>query len=127
MSQVLLQLDLPSDWQKFQLPGALDTRLQDLLDRQDQVGKLTRAERREAQALTELAEMLTLMKLRAERAARKSKAWAATFRAGWPAKFAKGPAISASNAYSRRFRNRQPFMSTTSCRAPQMALHRSTI
>jgi hypothetical protein len=71
VSQVLLQLDLPSDWQKFRLPAALDVRLQELLDRQDHEGKLTRSERREAEALTELADMLSLMKLRAERASRK--------------------------------------------------------
>lgn len=68
MSQVLVELDLPRDWSKFRLPAALDARLQELLDRQDDGGKLTRAERREAEALAELAEMLSLMKLRAERA-----------------------------------------------------------
>jgi hypothetical protein len=72
LSQVLVQLDLPKDWQKFRLPVALDVRLQELLDRQDHQGKLTRAERREAEALTELADMLSLMKLRAERASRKN-------------------------------------------------------
>jgi len=70
MSQVLLELDLPSDWEKFRLPHALDVRLQELLDRQDLTGKLTKAEQSEAQALTELAEMLSLMKLRAERISR---------------------------------------------------------
>jgi len=70
VSQVLVQLDLPRDWRKFRLPVALDARLQELLDRQDHEGKLTRAERREALALTELAEMLTLMKLRADRTSR---------------------------------------------------------
>ena len=70
MSQVLVELDVPRDWRKFRLPAALDERLQELLDRQDHEGKLTRAERREAQALTELAEMLSLMKLRAERVSR---------------------------------------------------------
>ena len=70
MSQVLVELDLPRDWRKFRLPPALDVRLQELLDRQDDEGKLTRAERREAEALTELAEMLSLMKLRAERVSR---------------------------------------------------------
>jgi len=70
VSQVLLQLDLPQDWRKFRLPVALASRLQELLDRQDQEGKLTRAERREALALTELAEMLTLLKLRAKRTSR---------------------------------------------------------
>jgi hypothetical protein len=72
MSQVLVELDLPRDWRKFSLPAALDARLQELLDRQDDEGKLTRAERREAQALAELAEMLSLKKLRAERASRKN-------------------------------------------------------
>ena len=67
MSQVILELDVPRDWKKFRMPAALDNRLQELLDRQDDVGKLTRAERSEAQALVELAEMLSLMKLRAER------------------------------------------------------------
>ena len=74
MSQVLVQLDLPRDWRKFRLPVALDARLQELLDRQDHDGKLTRAERREALALTELAEMLTLMKLRADRMSRHNDA-----------------------------------------------------
>lgn len=70
MSQVLLELDLPQDWGKFRLPAALNARLQSLLDRQDNEGKLSLNERREAQALTELAEMLSLMKLRAERVSR---------------------------------------------------------
>ncbi|MEX0612009.1 MAG: hypothetical protein WD229_07800 [Pirellulales bacterium] len=52
------------------MPPALHARLQELLDRQDEEGRLTRAERREAEALTELAEMLSLMKLRAESASR---------------------------------------------------------
>jgi hypothetical protein len=71
MSQVLVELDIPGDWLQFRLPAALDDRLQQLLDRQDQEGKLSRAERREAKALTELVDMLSLMKLRAQRAARR--------------------------------------------------------
>jgi hypothetical protein len=71
MSRVLLQLDIPGDWRKFRLPRALDARLQELLDRQDYQGKLTRSERREALALCELSEMLSLMKLRAESVSRK--------------------------------------------------------
>lgn len=74
MSQVLVQLDLPGDLQRFRLPAALNTRLQTLLDRQDGTGKLTRGERREAEALVELAEMLSLMKLRAQRVARNTDA-----------------------------------------------------
>jgi hypothetical protein len=72
MSQVLLELDLPKDWQEFRLPPALHARLQQLLDQQDRDGKLSRAERQEAQALTELVDMLSLLKIRAEQAARRN-------------------------------------------------------
>jgi hypothetical protein len=72
MSQVLLELDLPQDWERFRLPPALEKRLQELLDRQDDAGKLTRAERSEAKALAELVDILSLMKLRAQRASRKN-------------------------------------------------------
>jgi hypothetical protein len=71
MSQVLVELDIPKDMRTFRMPRALDSRLQELLDRQDTSGKLSPAERREAKALVELADMLSLMKLRAESAARK--------------------------------------------------------
>ena len=71
MSQVLIELNIPSDWRQFRLPPALDDRLQKLLDRQDREGHLSRTERKEAQALTELVDMLSLMKLRAQRAGRR--------------------------------------------------------
>lgn len=71
MSQVIVEIDMPRDFRKFRMPTALNTRLQELLDRQDEMGKLTHAERREAKALVELADMLSLMKLRAKRASRK--------------------------------------------------------
>ncbi len=71
MSQVLIELNIPSDWRQFRLPPALDDRLQKLLDRQDREGHLSRAERNEARALTELVDMLSLMKLRAQRAGRR--------------------------------------------------------
>ena len=61
---LMVQLDLPKDWRTFRMPRGLQTRLQELLDRQDQTGKLTRRERQESNGLVELAEMLTLMKLR---------------------------------------------------------------
>lgn len=74
MSQaVMVQLDLPKDWRKFRMPRGLQSRLQELLDRRDEVGKLTRRERQEANALVELAEMLTLMKLRVRLAAKQAK------------------------------------------------------
>jgi hypothetical protein len=69
MKSVLVELQLPKDWDQFRLPPALHERLQDLLDRQDIEGRLSRKDRREAQALTELVDMLSVMKLRAERAA----------------------------------------------------------
>jgi len=47
------------------MPPALHDRLQELLDRQDQEGKLTARERSEAKALAELVDMLSLMKARA--------------------------------------------------------------
>lgn len=61
---VLVEMDLPKDWRTFRLPPALNDRLHDLLDRQDQDGKLTPRERREALALTELVDLLSLMRLR---------------------------------------------------------------
>jgi hypothetical protein len=70
---VLVELELPRDWQKFRLPPALHDRLQELLDRQDREGKLSRRERREAAALTELVDWLSLLRLRAEVAAKQRK------------------------------------------------------
>jgi hypothetical protein len=68
---VLVELVLPKDWKRFRMPRALHDRLQELLDRQDLVGKLSPRERREAEALAELADMLSVMRLRAEVAAKR--------------------------------------------------------
>ncbi len=68
MASVVMELDLPQDWDTFRLPPALHDRLQELLDRQDCDGTLSPRKRREAEALTELADMLSLMKLRAKAA-----------------------------------------------------------
>lgn len=67
---VQLTLDLPGDWKSFRLPKALDDRLQELLDRQNDAGKLSLREKREAKALVELVDMLSLMKARAAAAER---------------------------------------------------------
>jgi hypothetical protein len=67
---VIIELDVPGDWKKFKLPPAIDSRLQSLLDKQDQTGRLSRTERQEAKAITELVDMLALMKLRARKAER---------------------------------------------------------
>ena len=68
---VLVELELPRDWRRFRLPRALRDRLQELLDRQDQVRRLSARERREATALAELVDLLSLIRLRAELAAKK--------------------------------------------------------
>ena len=68
MSSVTVELELPQDWKRFQMPSALKARLSSLLDEQDKTGKLSKVEREEAQALTELVDLLSLLKLRAERA-----------------------------------------------------------
>ena len=39
---VLVELDLSKDWKRFSMPPALHDRLQELLDRQDHEGKLSR-------------------------------------------------------------------------------------
>ena len=68
---VLVEIELPKGWRKFSLPRALDERLQELLDRQDRIGKLTSRERRKATALTELVDLLSLMKARSRVASAK--------------------------------------------------------
>lgn len=73
MSQVTIELEVPSDWKQFKLPPALNKRLQSLLDKQDESGQLTATERREAKAITQLVDMLTLMKLRVKNAASSSQ------------------------------------------------------
>ena len=70
---VFVQLKLPKDRRKFHLPPGLHDRLQELLDRQDQDGKLSARERREAEALSELVDFLSVMKLRAKLAAKKRR------------------------------------------------------
>ena len=73
MSQaVMVQLDLPKDWRTFRMPRGLQARLQELLDRQDREGKLSRSERREAEALAELVDLLALMRLRSKLAVRRN-------------------------------------------------------
>jgi hypothetical protein len=71
MSQIVtIELDLPDELAQFRLPAAVNARLHDLLDRQDNGIPLKETERREAEGLVELAELLTLLRLRAEAAAR---------------------------------------------------------
>ena len=65
MSQhVLIEIELPTELEKFTLPEGVNQRLQALLDRQDQGEQLTPAERQEAEGLADLAELLLLLRLR---------------------------------------------------------------
>ncbi len=63
-----IDVDLPADLARLRLPGAVASRLQSLLDRQDAGDSLTADERAEAEGLVDLADLLTLLRLRAERA-----------------------------------------------------------
>jgi hypothetical protein len=62
----MMQLVIESDLAQFELPVAVQKRLQTLLDRQDQGEELTVSEREEAEGLVELAEFLSLLKLRSK-------------------------------------------------------------
>jgi len=59
-------IEIPFDLAQFQLPEAVQDRLQFLLDRQDVGEVLTISERREAEGLVELAEFLSLLRLRSQ-------------------------------------------------------------
>ena len=61
-------IEIPVDLARFELPDAVQARLQTLLDRQDAGQPLTAAERQEAEGLVKLAEFLALLHLRAQRA-----------------------------------------------------------
>ncbi len=62
-----IDVDLPTELNRFRLPKAVAARLQTLLDRQDSGQPLTTDEHDEAEGLVDLAEFLTLLRLRAER------------------------------------------------------------
>ena len=66
--QVLINIELPADLERFKLPEGVNQRLQNLLDRQEQGKALTPAERQEAEGLVNVAELLSLLRLRAQRA-----------------------------------------------------------
>jgi hypothetical protein len=63
----LVEVQAPDDLARFRLPAGVQSRLQDLLDRQDAGHPLTDAERSEAEGLVNVAELLTWLRLRTER------------------------------------------------------------
>ncbi len=66
---MLIEVRMPDELPRLKLPPGVQTRLQELLDRQDRGQPLTEAERSEAEGLVNLAEWLSLLRLRTERAA----------------------------------------------------------
>lgn len=62
-----VQFTMDQELARFELPAAVQERLEALLDRQDRGEPLSEAERREAEGLVEMAEFLSLLRLRAER------------------------------------------------------------
>lgn len=73
MAQALIKIEVPLSTNQFKLPKAVNNRLQELLDRQDQGKKLSVAEKEEAEGLVDLSEMLSLLRMRAERVWRESQ------------------------------------------------------
>ena len=61
-------IEVPIELTRFQLPQAVQLRLQELLDRQDEGStELSQSERAEAEGLVELSEFLSLLRLRSTR------------------------------------------------------------
>lgn len=65
-------IEIPIELAQFQLPEAVQARLQSLLDRQDKGDPLSHTERQEAEGIVELAEFLSLLRLRATRVIRQA-------------------------------------------------------
>lgn len=65
-------IEIPIELAQFQLPEAVQARLQSLLDRQDKGDPLSLTERQEAEGIVELAEFLSLLRLRATRVIRQA-------------------------------------------------------
>ncbi|MEO1402473.1 MAG: hypothetical protein AAFV72_14690 [Cyanobacteria bacterium J06635_1] len=60
-------IEIPVELTQFQLPQAVQARLQFLLDHQDEGNVLSQTERQEAEGLVEVAEFLSLLRLRSHR------------------------------------------------------------
>jgi len=60
-------IEIPIELAQFQLPQAVQERLQYLLDLQDEGNTLSQVERQEAEGLVELADFLSLLRLRSTR------------------------------------------------------------
>lgn len=63
-AKVQLEIEVPADLARLQLPEGVDRRLQALLDKQDGGTPLGPDEQAETEGLVELADLLTLLRLR---------------------------------------------------------------
>ena len=63
-------IEIPAELVRFDLPEALQARLQHLLDKQDSGDPLTTEERNEAEAIVDMADFLNLLRLRSHRTSR---------------------------------------------------------
>jgi hypothetical protein len=63
-AKVQLEIEVPADLARLQLPEGVDRRLQALLDKQDGGTPLSPDEQAEAAGLVEIADLLTLLRLR---------------------------------------------------------------
>jgi hypothetical protein len=64
---MIATIELPEEVVRFELPEAVQSRLQYLLDKQDAGEELTPEEREEAEGLVDLAEFLSYLRLNARR------------------------------------------------------------
>jgi hypothetical protein len=60
-------VEIPLELTRFQLSPAVQSRLQFLLDHQDEGNSLSQAEQQEAEGLVELMEFLSLLQLRSHK------------------------------------------------------------
>jgi hypothetical protein len=68
MSQAIqLEVEVPDELARFQLPPGVQHRLDELLQKQDGGVTLTDDERREAEGLVDLVDLLSLLRMRAHR------------------------------------------------------------
>jgi hypothetical protein len=72
-NEIVLRIKMPGDLRQLRFPKALDRRLQQLLDKQSEHGRLSLPERQEAEGLVEMAEMISLLRLRTARSPQRKR------------------------------------------------------
>jgi hypothetical protein len=73
MSQTIqLEVEMPEEMSRLQLPEGVERRLHELLDKQDSGQPLTDNERREAEGLAHMNDFLSLLRLRSERLSKRA-------------------------------------------------------